>query len=95
MGNVRRDVSIAAHLARLELTPEQTERIGLDLGRILDFIDQLHEVDVSSVKPSDQTIRRRNFFRDDHVQPSLNREDALANAPDVEGGMFRVPRVIG
>jgi len=95
MGNVRRDVSNAAHLARLELTPEQTERFGMDLGRILDYIDQLNEVDISGVKPPNQTIGQQNFFRDDHVQPSLNREDALANAPDVEGGMFRVPRVIG
>jgi aspartyl-tRNA(Asn)/glutamyl-tRNA(Gln) amidotransferase subunit C len=95
MGIVRRDVLHAAHLARLELTPEQTERLGQDLERILDYLDQLHQVDVSDVESGMPFTGHRDFFREDLVRPSLSREDALANAPDAAGGMFRVPRVIG
>lgn len=95
MGNVRRDVSNAAHLARLELTPEQAERFGRDLERIVDYIDQLQEVDVSGAEPQARIVGHRDFFREDRVLPSLPQEDALANAPDTEDGKFRVPRVIG
>lgn len=89
------DVLFTAHLARLELTPEQTKRFGRDLERILEFIDLLREVDVTNVRPQTQFAWHRDFFRKDRVIPYLSREDALAGAPAQKDGMFRVPRVIG
>ena len=95
MGITRDDVLYAAHLARIKLTPEEAERFGRDLERILKYIDQLREVDVTDVEPQTQFAGHRDFFRDDQVRPSLSRDEALANAPDHKDGMFRVPRVIG
>lgn len=88
------EVLYTAHLARLELTPEQIQRFTRDAKRILEHIDQLHEADVTDVQPQTQFIRHRDFFRADRVTPSLSREDALANAPDTKDGMFRVPQAI-
>ena len=95
MSITRDDVLCGAHLARIELTSEETERFGRNLERILEYIDQLREVDITDLQPQTQFAGHRNFFREDRVRPSLSRDEALANAPDQKNGMFRVPRVFG
>ena len=64
------------------------------LNRILEAVGQLQAVDTSSVGPTAQVIALENVMRDDQVSPGLSRESALANAPEREGPMLRVPVVL-
>ena len=84
-----------AHLARLELSEEEAARLAGELGRILDHVDRLLELDVSGVDPLLHATGGADVYRDDEVGPTLPRDAALANAPDVHEGCFRVPKVIG
>lgn len=88
------DVAHIAHLARLHLTPEETATLQLQLGRILDYVNQLREVDVRDVEPTSHAWPVRNVFRADEVRPGLDREDALANAPSIRDGLFIVPKIL-
>jgi aspartyl-tRNA(Asn)/glutamyl-tRNA(Gln) amidotransferase subunit C len=87
------EVQHVAHLARLRLSAEELEKMRTDLSGILDYIDMLKEVDVGDVAPTAQVTELFNVMRDDMVQPSLPREDVLANAPDQRNGMFRVKAI--
>jgi aspartyl-tRNA(Asn)/glutamyl-tRNA(Gln) amidotransferase subunit C len=84
------EVKHVARLARLRLSDEELETMRAELSRILEHIDMLSEVDVSDVPPTAQVTDTLNVMRADAVRPSLPREDALANAPDQQAGMFRV-----
>ena len=96
MGNKidERQVRHVAHLARLELTDEQVDRLSTELSAILDYVDQLKCLDTNDVEPTAHPLPIRNVFRDDEVEPSLDPETALANAPQREGTFFRVPKVL-
>ena len=83
-----------AHLARLKLTDEQVDRLSAELSAILDYVDQLNRLDTDDVEPTAHPLPIRNVFRDDEVEPSLDPETALANAPQREGTFFRVPKVL-
>jgi aspartyl-tRNA(Asn)/glutamyl-tRNA(Gln) amidotransferase subunit C len=93
----REQVEAIASLARLELDDSELELFGRQLGEILDYVDQLQRIDTTGVPPTASVASAHAADRDDVVRPSLDRRDALANAPDParEGGLFRVPRVIG
>ncbi len=84
-----------ARLARLNLTPEEIDRYTTELTVILDYIDQLKAVNTEGVEPQNQFIKAENVFRDDIAEPSLPRDQALANAPQQDGEYFLVPKVIG
>lgn len=84
------EVEHVAHLARLRLSADELEKLQHELSHILDYIDMLKEVDVSSVAPTAQVTDLANVMREDEVRPSLPREAVLANAPDQRDGMFRV-----
>jgi len=88
-------VSHVAKLARLELDPQEEERLTKELGAILDYVAQLAEVDVAGVEPTAQAIPVSNVVREDVLRESLTRDEVLQNAPAPEQGMFRVPRIIG
>ena len=88
------EVRRIAALANLEFTPEEISRFTHDLSRILDYIDQLKEVDTENVAPLDHVFDRKGQGRPDEVGECLSPEDALRNAPDREGDLFRVPRVV-
>ncbi len=83
-----------ALLARLELTPEELEHFALDLNSILGYVDKLSELDTEGVPPTSHSFHLENVFREDITRPGLSNEDALANAPESEGGCFKVPAVI-
>ncbi|MBI6545181.1 MAG: Asp-tRNA(Asn)/Glu-tRNA(Gln) amidotransferase subunit GatC [Cyanobacteria bacterium NC_groundwater_1444_Ag_S-0.65um_54_12] len=83
-----------AKLARLELTGEEEERFTEQLGKILEYVAQLQEVDTTGLVPTSHSIPLRNVMRADVHVPSLPREDLLANAPETEGGFFRVPKIL-
>jgi aspartyl-tRNA(Asn)/glutamyl-tRNA(Gln) amidotransferase subunit C len=93
----RGQVEAIASLARLELDASELELFGRQLGEILDYVDQLQRIDTTGVPPTASVVSAHAADRDDRVRPSLDRRDAIANAPDParEAGLFRVPRVIG
>lgn len=91
----RADVEKVALLSRLRLTAEELAQMTEQLGKILDYIDQLSELDTESVKPMDHAVELTNVFRDDIVQESLLRAAALGNAPSADDECFLVPAVLG
>jgi aspartyl-tRNA(Asn)/glutamyl-tRNA(Gln) amidotransferase subunit C len=83
-----------AHLARLDLTPEEQEQMGSQLASVLGYIEKLKEVDVSGVEPTAHSFPMVNVMRPDEVRPSLTNAEALANAPSKANGLFLVPKIV-
>lgn len=90
----RVEVEQVARLARLELTEDEKERMTAQLDAILGYVDKLNALDTSQVEPTTTVIPMVSVMRRDVVRPSLDREEALANAPDRADAFFRVPRII-
>ena len=90
----REEVEHVALLARLELTAEEKEAYTRQLNAILDFMQQLNELDTSNVEPMAHVLPLVNVMREDEVKPGLSREAALAGAPDQDKGQFRVPKIV-
>jgi aspartyl-tRNA(Asn)/glutamyl-tRNA(Gln) amidotransferase subunit C len=90
----RAEVERVALLARLKLTPAQLELFTSQLQRVLGYVDILNELDTEDIEPMAHAVERVNVFRDDVIQPSLSREDALANAPKTDGKSFLVPPIL-
>ena len=88
------EVEHVARLTRLELSPEERERMREQLDRILGYIDKLRQLDTAGVEPTSHAVPMVNVFRDDELRPCLSPEEMLANAPDRSGEFFRVPRII-
>jgi aspartyl-tRNA(Asn)/glutamyl-tRNA(Gln) amidotransferase subunit C len=84
-------VEHVAKLARLELTEDELERFAGQLNAILEAVGKVSELDLAGVEPTLHPLELSNVFAEDEPRPSLPVEDALANAPDREGGAFRVP----
>ena len=92
---IRRDeVEYVAHLARLEFSEEEKNKFTMQLNNILTYMDKLNQIDTTGVEPMTHAIERKNAFRDDFVKESLSHDESIANAPDIKGDFFRVPRVI-
>ncbi len=83
-------VGHVAELARLGMTDAEKERLSGELSKILDYIDQLEQLDTSSVEPTAQVGGLLDILREDRVTGSLSVEAALSNAPAADGGYFRV-----
>ncbi|HEY0874065.1 MAG TPA: Asp-tRNA(Asn)/Glu-tRNA(Gln) amidotransferase subunit GatC [Vicinamibacterales bacterium] len=92
----RSEVERLAHLARLELSEDQVQRFTRQLGDILEFARQVNAVDTSAIDAADFVGDADDRTRDDTVQPSLSRDEALRAAPDADpvDGLFKVPRVL-
>jgi aspartyl-tRNA(Asn)/glutamyl-tRNA(Gln) amidotransferase subunit C len=88
------DVERVARLARLELTAEEKDRFGRQLGLILEHAARVGEVAAEDVPPTAHPLPRVNVFREDEPEPSLPHEAALAGAPEVEAGRFKVPPIV-
>jgi aspartyl-tRNA(Asn)/glutamyl-tRNA(Gln) amidotransferase subunit C len=88
------NIRYVATLARLALTDEEIERFGQQLGDLLGHVNALSELDIASVPATAQVVESRNVTRDDDLRPCLDRETVLAQAPQRQGGFFRVPRII-
>jgi aspartyl-tRNA(Asn)/glutamyl-tRNA(Gln) amidotransferase subunit C len=93
MAITRQDVLHVAHLARLELSEAEVERFGEQLNAILEAVGKVAELDLDDVPPTSHPLALTNVFGEDEPGPSLSHEEALANAPDPEGGYFGVPPV--
>jgi aspartyl-tRNA(Asn)/glutamyl-tRNA(Gln) amidotransferase subunit C len=88
------DIDHVARLARLELTPEEKERLRAQLGLILEHAAKVGEVAADDVPPTAYAIPRANVLRPDVRTESLPLQDVLANAPEVEDDRFKVPRIV-
>jgi aspartyl-tRNA(Asn)/glutamyl-tRNA(Gln) amidotransferase subunit C len=86
-----------AKLAKLSFSPQETEALAADMNSILNYIDQLQEVDVTGVAPLENINEdvETASLRSDEMQPSISRDEALRNAPKAADGFFLVPKVIG
>ena len=94
MSSEKIDIRYVAKLARLALTDDEVERFGAQLGNLLEHVNALAELDTDAVPATAQVVESRNVERDDVVRPCLDREVVLAQAPQRQGGFFRVPRII-
>lgn len=95
MSLTKEEVLKVAHLARLEFKEEEIEKFRGDLNNILSFIEKLQEVDTEGVEPMYQVNNLSNVLRKDEIKESLDKEEALKNAPQKDDGMFIVPKVVG
>ncbi|HTU19330.1 MAG TPA: Asp-tRNA(Asn)/Glu-tRNA(Gln) amidotransferase subunit GatC [Gemmataceae bacterium] len=87
-------VQWVAHLARLQLSEAELETITRQLSAIVDYVDQLKQVNTDGVEPMAHALAVQNVFRDDEPAPSLPVADALANAPQRRGDFYSVPAVL-
>ncbi len=94
MANIISDETIeyVGILAKLELSDEEKEQAKKDMGRMLDYIDKLGELDTSDVEPMSHVFPVQNVFREDVVTNGDEREQLLSNAPQEKDGMFVVPK---
>jgi aspartyl-tRNA(Asn)/glutamyl-tRNA(Gln) amidotransferase subunit C len=83
-----------AKLARIEMSDEEIERLAPELNNILDWVEQLAEVNTDGTEPLTAVIDQKLRLRDDVVTDGNIRDEVLANAPDAEHGFFAVPKVI-
>jgi aspartyl-tRNA(Asn)/glutamyl-tRNA(Gln) amidotransferase subunit C len=91
----RDDVLYVADLARLELDEASIDAFAEQIANILEYVDMLKRVDTAGVSPTSHAISLTNAFRDDEQKEHLERDLALANAPEKEDGNFIVPKVVG
>lgn len=96
MANIISDETIeyVGILAKLELSLEEKEAAKKDMGRMLDYIDKLNELDTSGVEPMSHVFPVHNVFREDVVENGDDRENILANAPEEKDGSFKVPKTV-
>jgi aspartyl-tRNA(Asn)/glutamyl-tRNA(Gln) amidotransferase subunit C len=87
-------VNKIAHLARLEVTEQESEELIQDMSRILDFMAKLNEVDTSNVEPLIYMTNEVNVLREDVVKQEVTHQEALLNAPEQDGQHFLVAKVI-
>ncbi|MBR1700914.1 MAG: Asp-tRNA(Asn)/Glu-tRNA(Gln) amidotransferase subunit GatC [Lachnospiraceae bacterium] len=94
MANVIDDETIeyVGILAKLELSDEEKDQAKQDMAKMLDYIDQLNELDTTGVEPMSHIFQVENVFREDEVTNGDMREAVLANAPEEKDGMFVVPQ---
>jgi len=90
-----KDVEHVASLARLSFSEEEKQKLTLQLNEILEYMEQLNQLDTNNVEPLSHVIELSNVFREDELKPTLTREEALRNAPAKTEKFFKVPKVIG
>lgn len=88
------DVRHVARLARLELTEQEVDRFTVELGVILTHASRIGELDLSELEPTAHPAKLQNVWRHDQFRPGIAPDVALANAPEAEENMFRVPRIL-
>lgn len=91
----REQVEKVSLLARLQLTEAELELMTAQLGQIVEYVDQLAELNTDNVAPLSHPLEIQNAFREDELQPSFDRAAMLANAPHADGECYLVPAVLG
>lgn len=88
------DIRHVAKLARLRLNPGELERVRRDLNRVLAYVEQLQQLSLEGIEPTMHVGQSQAPLRPDRAGTSLSVNEATANAPEVQGGMFKVPRIM-
>ena len=88
------EVMHVANLARLDMDEASIDKFADQIGTILEYVDLLNRVDTQGVTPTSHAISLTNVFREDREKKALERDKALANAPQKEDGNFVVPKII-
>ena len=88
------EVEHVARLARLEVSLKEKKNLTEQMNEILLYMEKLNELDTTGVLPTSHVVDLHNAFRNDAVEESLPREQALENAPEANEAEFLVPRVI-
>lgn len=94
MGITKKDVEYVARLARLNLTEQEKEIYTPQLESVLQYIEQLNELDTAKVVPTAHPFFSRTVWREDAAKLSGQRDSILKNAPESEDGFFKVRKVI-
>lgn len=82
-------------LAKLELSAEEKEKAKQDMARMIQYIDQLKELDTTGIEPVSHIVKQQNVFREDVVTNGDEHEKTLMNAPGEKNNMFKVPKILG
>jgi len=88
------DIKYVAHLARINLTEDEEQKLGSQLGNILGYIEKLRELDVTDVEPTAHAVPLVNVSRADEIRSSLPHDEAMHNAPAKANGLFMVPKIV-
>jgi len=91
----KQEVLHVARLARLDMDDASVDKFAQQIDTILEYVDTLQQVDTQGVRPTSHAISLTNAFREDGTPHHIDREAALANAPEKEDGYFIVPKVVG
>lgn len=89
-----KEVEYVAQLARLQLNDEEKHSFAEQLSSILEYVDKLNELSTDGVEPLAHILPVFNVFRADESRPGSPREEILANAPLVEDGQYKVPKIM-
>ena len=92
--NAGMNVGYIAHLARIDLTAEETALFQGQLDQVLHYVEQLNEPDIEGVEPTAHAIPVYNVLRRDEVGQSLDHAVVMANAPAASDDQIRVPKII-
>lgn len=87
-------VKNVANLVRIGISDEEAQRFSGQFAAIIDYFNMLNEVDTENVPPACDFANAENVLREDVVQPSMNRDEFLKNAPKTERGYVKVPTVL-
>ncbi len=90
----KQEVLDTAELARLEFEDSSLEKFTEQLGRILEYIEDLNELDTDGVEPTSHVLELKTPLREDSVEQLITTEEALKNAPEIDDDFFVVPKVI-
>lgn len=95
MSLTRDEVAKVSLLARLRFSDDELETLTTQLGQVVEYVQQLEELDTESVAPMAHVADISNVLVADELRPSLDREAALSNAPKRDDECYRVPAVLG
>jgi len=91
----RQEVEKVALLARLRLSGDELDTLARQLGQIVTYVQQLSQLDTEDVEPMAHAVELHNVLADDEPSASLERQDALRNAPKHDGECYQAPAVLG
>jgi len=95
MANIsKEEVKHVAKLARLAITEEEAEKFAGQLGAIIQFAEQLNELDTTDVEPTTHALHMVNVLREDKPEPGLDRDLMMKNVKEHEAGQVKVPSIL-
>ncbi|GGJ93754.1 glutamyl-tRNA(Gln) amidotransferase subunit C [Lentibacillus kapialis] len=95
MADISKDeVKHVANLARLAISEEEADMFTKQLSSIIEYAEQLNELDTEHVEPTTHVLDLKNVMRKDEPKEWISKDEALRNAPDKQEGYFRVPSIM-